>query len=65
MALTYGPDTDEMLRRMNTIENNTLILNDLAIHSLPDLPAGLQRLYCYNTELTSLPELPAGLQRIN
>lgn len=41
-----------------------LNLCGLELTELPPLPAGLQRLYCYNNRLTTLPELPAELERL-
>lgn len=62
--MAYGPDTEELLRRVANIQNGMLNVSYLNITSLPTLPSGLQILYCYNTPLTRLPDLPSGLQQL-
>lgn len=59
--MAYGPDTEELLKRIQNC-NADLDVVGLHITSLPELPAGLQRLDCSRTQITSLPELPATLQ---
>ena len=59
--MAHGPDTEELLGRMARSTKRLDIL-DINITSLPELPSGLQELYCYDTLLTSLPKLPSGLQ---
>lgn len=62
--MAHGPDTEELLRRIANIQNGELVVDELNITSLPDLPSGLQKLYCSRTRLTTLPELPSRLQRL-
>ena len=62
--MTYGQDTEELLRRIANIQKNTLNVSTLRLTSLPELPFGLQTLWCSNTQLTSLPELPSGIQEL-
>ena len=62
--MAHGPDTEELLRRIADIQENKLIISGLRITSLPDLPADIQILWCYDTQLTSLPALPSGLQTL-
>lgn len=59
-ALQHGPDTEELLKRIADCDTK-LRVNNLRIHSLPELPVRIQELYCHNTPLTSLPELHEGL----
>ena len=61
----YGPDTEELLRRIATMENGVLNVSNLQIHSLPELPAGLKQLYCGETQISALPELPTGLTHLH
>lgn len=65
MELQYGPDTEELLRRIATIEDGVLNLYNLEIHSLPKLPSGLIKLDCSSTQITCLPELPPELQTLD
>ena len=60
--MAHGPDTEELLRRVANIRNGELNLVQLNITTLPDLPSGLQKLYCSYAALTSLPELPSSLK---
>lgn len=62
--MAHGPDTEELLRRIANIQNGVLNIAKLNITSLPDLPPGIEKLMCHNTQLTTLPALPSGLQRL-
>jgi Leucine-rich repeat (LRR) protein len=59
--MAHGPETDELMERIATMEDNTLDVGWLDITSLPDLPADLCVLICSGTRITSLPTLPASL----
>ena len=59
--MAHGPDTEELLTRIGNIQNGALNLSYLNITSLPELPSGLQGLWCSHTQLSSLPLLPSGL----
>jgi Leucine-rich repeat (LRR) protein len=61
----YGPDTEELLRRIKTIGNGILSVTDLNITSLPELPPTVKHLWCYRVPLTSLPKLPSNLIRLD
>lgn len=61
--MAHGPDTAELLRRMHECLKE-LDVSYLNIHSLPELPSGLQKLYCCRTQLTSLPRLPDSLTEL-
>lgn len=65
MGDLHGPDTDELLRTIEQCDGITLNVESLNITSLPKLPAGLQYLFCYDTQLSVLPKLPAGLQELD
>ena len=45
-------------------DGKTLNLDYLNLTELPELPEGLERLYCYDNKLTELPELPEGLKTL-
>ena len=45
-------------------DGKILNLADLNLNELPELPKGLEILYCYNNKLTKLPELPEGLKTL-
>lgn len=62
--MAHGPDTDELLRRMADLQNNTLDIHNLNITSLPILPSSLERLHCSQTPITSLPMLPSDLTEL-
>lgn len=59
--MAYGPDTDELLRRVAAAANGMLDVGDLEITGLPPLPDGLVTLYADGSGLTELPPLPPGL----
>ena len=61
--MAHGPDTTELLRRTRECLKE-LDVSYLNIHSLPELPSGLQKLYCCHTQLTSLPKLPDSLTEL-
>jgi hypothetical protein len=63
-AGTHGEDTEELLKRIANYGDGMLNVSFLRITSLPELPSGIQRLWCDNTPLTSLPKLPSGLQEL-
>lgn len=65
MLQQYGPDTDELLRRMANSKDKTLYLNNLNITHLPTLPTDLEFLFCNETPIKSLPELPESLLVLN
>ena len=60
--------TTEIETYLNSLSEDILILNvsGRGITSLPDLTRfkNLQKLYCFNNELTSLPSLPQNLQKL-
>ena len=60
----YGQDTKELLRRIANIQDGRLDVSRLNITSLPELPSGLQDLWCEHSPLRSLPELPAKLKEL-
>ena len=66
--MAHGPDTDELLRRISNLSGKTLLgkksllLTNLNITSMPQLPNSLKNLWCFNTKLTELPLLPTSLQ---
>jgi Leucine-rich repeat (LRR) protein len=62
--MAHGPDTKELLETIQKT-NKVWLIAGLNVTSLPELPAGLQALHCYNNQITSLPELPAGLQELD
>jgi Leucine-rich repeat (LRR) protein len=62
---SYGPDTEELLRRIANIKDNKLNICSLRITSLPDLPLSLQDLNCSHTLLTQLPSLPPRLMYLD
>jgi Leucine-rich repeat (LRR) protein len=62
--MAHGPDTEELLRRISTIQENNLGLVGLNITSLPELPNGIHILCCNNTQITELPPLPSTLQKL-
>jgi E3 ubiquitin-protein ligase SspH2 len=45
-------------------DGKRLNLNSLGLTKLPELPEGLETLYCDNNNLTQLPELPEGLKEL-
>jgi Leucine-rich repeat (LRR) protein len=70
--MAHGPDTEELLKRINSLNKYRwiknikkyecqLILNGLNITSIPKLPSNIQYLVCSNTPITELPELPPNL----
>lgn len=61
MNAQYGPDTEELLKRIDEIEDDRLILSELHITSLPPLPSTLKYLYFYNTVLRKISYLPPNL----
>jgi hypothetical protein len=46
--MAYGPDTDELLRRLSTIVEGKLDLSYLNIHRLPKLPVDLRPMNILN-----------------
>jgi hypothetical protein len=61
-VVDYGPDTEELLRRMANIPENCLLdVSGLNITSLPELPRRIKTLWCNNTHITELPTLPPRL----
>ncbi len=44
--------------------NKLLLLNDMNLEKLPQIPLNCQRLYCYDNRLTFIPELPNCLELI-
>jgi Leucine-rich repeat (LRR) protein len=60
--------TTEIETYLNSLSEDILILNvsGRSITSLPDLTRfkNLQKLYCFNNELTSLPSLPQNLEEL-
>ena len=63
--LAYGPDTEELLRRIARMHNGYLDVSYLNITSLPPLPSTVKKLVCPVTRLTHLPELPSELQKLS
>ena len=63
-SLTHGPDTPELLRRIQTIQNGVLDVSHLNITSLPHLPPKLDTLDCSNTQIGYLPALPERLRQL-
>ena len=61
----YGPDTPELMRRLQNIQNNELDVGGLNITSLPPLPPTLTHLDVSGTQLTSLPALPPTLNSLH
>lgn len=60
--MSYGQDTDELLRRIDNIVDGSLNIVGLHVTSLPLLPEGLKSLWCSNSDLRSLPKiLPSSL----
>ena len=52
--------------RVRNWTSGLLDLSWLGLTDLPELPAGLTKLWCHNNLLTKLPEtLPAGLQELH
>jgi Leucine-rich repeat (LRR) protein len=60
--MSYGKDSDELMRRIDNIVDGNLNIVGLHLTSLPMLPEGLKSLYCSNTDLVCLPSvLPSSL----
>ena len=71
--MAHGPDTGELLRRINRCNqllrilckcNDILNVSYLNITSLPTLPSSIRELKCSYTQLTTLPTLPSGLTHL-
>lgn len=62
--MAHGPETEELLRIISTSSTRLMLVN-LNITSLPELPSGLKELHCQNTRLASLPELPSELKLLD
>jgi hypothetical protein len=74
----YGPDADEMIRRINWITARSkastsskklsatiLDVSHLQVHTLPHIPPFVKYLYCNGTQIRSLPPLPEGCLGLN
>jgi E3 ubiquitin-protein ligase SspH2 len=60
--MAHGPDTYELLNRIENITNNILDVSELDITSIPSLVHySLTQLWCQNTNITKLPTLPDTL----
>ena len=57
---TYNEN--KLIKDHLSVDGKTLNLNNLSLTELPELPKGLERLYCGNNQLTKLPELPPTLE---
>ena len=65
MFSSIGMDiAQQRIRECIETKSNKLDLSGLGLTLLPELPAGLDELYCSFNQLTSLPELPAGLTEL-
>jgi Leucine-rich repeat (LRR) protein len=62
----YGPDTEEILRRIEKWKyGNVLNLDNLNLTRIPEnLPANLKEFYCNNNQITKLENLPANLKEL-
>jgi Leucine-rich repeat (LRR) protein len=64
--MAHGPDTVELLRRINS-GNPVVDLTGLNITSLPSLlnKVNVTTLICCKTQLTALPDLPPNLTKLS
>ena len=61
--MSYGPNTDELLKRIAEIRNGCLCVSHLQLTGLPELPDDITFLNCcWNPDLKELPKLPKNLK---
>lgn len=66
--MAHGPGTAELLRRIRDVVRTggeNLIIYNLGLTSLPELPPGIRFLSCAGNQLTTLPTLPATLTSLD
>jgi len=55
---------NQLIKQHLSSDGKSLNIGNLNLTELPELPEGLERLYCTNNQLTKLPKLPKGLERL-